>query len=65
MERNTKTKIDLKVKTKTQKCKDCGKKFEVKSTARYARKYCDKCSKKRKKDYENLYMVKAGDCEED
>jgi len=47
------------------KCSDCSKEFEQKATARYKRKYCDKCSKKRKKDYENLWKVKANDCEDD
>ena len=46
------------------KCKDCGKMFVNKKTTRYARKYCDKCSKQRKKDYENLYLVTADECEE-
>ena len=53
-----------KKKTKIVKCKDCGKEFEQKATARYQRKYCKKCSKKRKKDYENLWKVKASDCED-
>tara|TARA_Y100000310_G_scaffold339172_1_gene431045 strand:- start:5991 stop:6209 length:219 start_codon:yes stop_codon:yes gene_type:complete len=52
---------DLKKKVK---CKDCGKEFEVNPRARYARKYCKKCSAKRKKDYENLWKVKAEDCDE-
>ncbi|MBC8435077.1 hypothetical protein H8D91_01095 [archaeon] len=45
-------------------CKDCGKEFEQKATARFARKYCDKCSAKRKKDYENLWKVTADECED-
>ena len=53
-----------KVKKKKVKCKDCGKEFEVSPRARYSRKYCKKCSEKRKKDYENLWKVKAEDCEE-
>jgi len=52
-------------KPKKTKCKDCGKEFEVKSSGRYRRKYCKKCSKKRKKDYENLWKVKAEDCEDE
>jgi hypothetical protein len=47
-----------------KKCKDCGKEFEQKPSARYPRKYCDKCSAERKKDYENIYTVKAEDCED-
>lgn len=50
---------------KTIKCKDCGKVFEFEKRGRYTRKYCDKCSKQRKKDYENLYLVKAEDCEDE
>ena len=53
-----------KKKPKQVKCKDCGTEFIQKATARFPRKYCDKCSKKRKKDYENLWKVKAEDCEE-
>lgn len=48
-----------------KKCKDCGKEFEQPRKAKYQRKYCQKCSKQRKKDYENLYLVSAEDCEED
>ena len=53
------------IPAKKVKCRDCGKEFEQKKTARYARKYCEKCSKKRKKDYEGLWKVKAGDCDDD
>ena len=52
-------------KPKMIKCSDCDKEFEQKATARYKRKYCDKCSKKRKKDYESLWKVKANDCDDD
>ena len=45
-------------------CKDCGKEFETKVSTRYTRKYCDKCSKKRKVEYENLYNVNVEDCED-
>lgn len=34
---------------KKKKCKDCNKLFEVNPNARYKRKYCLDCSKKRKK----------------
>lgn len=47
-----------------KKCADCKKEFTQKGSSRYKRKYCDKCSKKRKKDYEDLWKVKAEDCEE-
>ena len=56
--------ISGKPKVKIVKCKDCGKEFEQKARARFPRKYCDKCSAKRKKDYANLWKVKASDCEE-
>jgi len=51
-------------KTKIKKCKDCGKEFEQKGGARYERKYCEKCSKKRKADYESLWKVTADNCDE-
>jgi len=45
------------------KCKDCGKEVVVK-ISRYPRKYCDKCSAQRKKDYENIHLVEFEDCED-
>lgn len=45
-------------------CRDCKKEFEAKSTSRYPRKYCDKCSAIRKKEYANIHMISADDCEE-
>ena len=45
-------------------CKDCGKEFEITKKTRYQRRYCDKCSKKRKVDYENLYSVKFEQCDD-
>ncbi len=51
------------VKIKT--CKDCGRDFEQSKGARYERKYCVDCSKKRKEDYENLWKVTAEDCGDD
>ena len=53
------------MENKKIKCRDCGKIVEVNPNARYARKYCDKCSKQRKKDYENLYTVTADECDEE
>jgi hypothetical protein len=47
------------------KCKDCGKEFVIQKIGRYTRKYCDSCSKKRKKDYENLYSVKFEECDDE
>ena len=48
-------------------CRDCKKEFEAKSgfNPKYPRKYCDKCSKERKKAYANIYSVSAEDCEDD
>ena len=48
----------------TKTCKDCKKEFEYKKTARYPRKYCDKCSAERKKEYENIHNITVNDCEE-
>jgi|TARA_Y100000310_G_C20686953_1_gene819648 Zn finger protein HypA/HybF involved in hydrogenase expression len=53
-----------KIPVKKIKCKDCKKEFEQKTNARYARKYCKKCSKKRKKDYADLWKVSADECED-
>ena len=46
------------------KCKDCGKKALVKINSRYPRKYCDKCSAQRKKDYEKIDQITIEDCED-
>jgi hypothetical protein len=51
-------------KVKKRICRDCKKEFEQKATARFPRKYCDACSKKRKEDYENLWQVTADECED-
>ena len=53
------------VEEKIKKCKDCNKEFKQTKKARYERKYCPECSKQRKKDYENLYLVNAEDCEDE
>ena len=45
-------------------CKDCGKEFETPKRSRYPRKYCEKCSKQRKKDYEKIHLITADECEE-
>jgi len=47
-----------------KKCKQCGKEFEPPSKSRYPRKYCDKCSKERKKAYENIHLTTIEDCED-
>ena len=45
-------------------CKDCKKGFETEKTGRYPRKYCDKCSAKRKKAYEKIHLITVDECEE-
>tara|TARA_Y100000310_G_C20624302_1_gene785018 strand:- start:1394 stop:1549 length:156 start_codon:yes stop_codon:yes gene_type:complete len=47
-----------------RKCKDCNKEFKAETKSRYYKKYCDKCSKQRKKDYENICTITADECEE-
>ncbi len=56
--------IEFTMVVKKIACKDCGKIFESQISSRYTRKYCDKCSKKRKEDYENLYSVNFEECED-
>jgi len=45
------------------KCKDCGKLFKYKPhpNPRYQRKYCDKCSKDRKKAWNERWKMKFED----
>lgn len=50
---------------KEKKCRDCGATFMQKSGARYPRKYCDKCSKVRKKEYEKIHTIKFEDCDDE
>jgi len=45
---------------KKKKCLECKKEFEYKP-GRYVRKYCDVCSKKRKKMWDNQWKVKFED----
>lgn len=47
-----------------QKCFDCKKEFESKSNARFPRKYCPKCSAKKKKLWENQWKVKFEDLDD-
>ena len=49
---------------KKVKCKECGAEFEQKVTVRFPRKFCKECSEQRKKDYDDLWKVKAEDCED-
>jgi len=50
---------------KTVICKECGEKFETIPNSKYVRKYCDKCSLERKKDYQNIDRIKFEDCEDE
>ena len=50
---------------KTKICQDCKKEFKITKETRYERKYCDKCSKKRKKDYEKIHTITFEDCEDE
>jgi len=57
--------IEIKPKLKKIKCKECGKEFETNPKARFPRKYCDVCSKKRKKMWDDQWKVKFEDMEDD
>lgn len=46
-------------------CKECGKEFKPQKGSKYKRTYCNKCSKQRKKDYQNIHLVTADECEEE
>ena len=47
-------------------CKQCKKEFTVvKFNPSYPRKYCDPCSKQRKKWWDNRHLIKYEDCEDD
>ena len=49
-----------------KKCADCKAEFEdIKKGTRYERKYCLKCSKKRKKMWDNQWKVKYEDLEDE
>ena len=45
-------------------CKECGKEFKPPENSKYKRKYCNKCSKQRKKDYQNIHLITADECED-
>ena len=47
-----------------KKCKDCKAEFDQKPNFRFPRKYCKKCSEKRKKDWENVHLITVDDCED-
>ncbi len=42
---------------KEMKCGDCSKLFKHIPNGRYPRKYCDKCSKDRKKHWDNRHLI--------
>ena len=46
-------------------CKECGKVFNPPEDSKYLKLYCDKCSKQRKKDYQNIHLITAEECEEE
>ena len=50
---------------KMKKCWDCKNEFEYDPFARYKRKYCLKCSKKRKKMWDNQWKIKFREDMED
>lgn len=50
----------------TKLCADCKKNsFEVVPHARFVRKYCEKCSKARKKAWDERWKVKFEDLEDE
>lgn len=51
----------FKMEEKEMNCKECGKKFSYKPHPRYQRKYCDKCSKERKKAWDDRWKMKFED----
>jgi len=48
-----------------KKCLQCGTEFELNPRARFVRKYCEKCSKERKKLWDNQWKVKFEDLPDD
>lgn len=46
---------------KEMSCKECSKRFKYKPNPRYPRKYCDACSKERKKAWDNRHLMKFED----
>lgn len=50
---------------KMKKCADCKVEFEVNPNARFPRKYCNECSAKRKKMWDNQWKIKFEDCDEE
>jgi hypothetical protein len=50
---------------KKQKCLGCSTIIEVDTMARFKKKYCEKCRKKRKKLWDNQWKVKFEDLPDD
>ncbi len=48
-----------------KKCLECKTEFEVNPFARFPRKYCKKCSAKRKKMWDNQWKVKFEDLDDE
>ncbi|MBU0906661.1 MAG: hypothetical protein KKD18_01940 [Nanoarchaeota archaeon] len=57
--------IEITPKPKKKKCFDCGAGFMTNPRARFKRKYCDACSKKRKKAWDNQWKIKFEDLEDE
>lgn len=47
------------------KCFECKKEIEVETSSRYRRKYCEECSAKRKKMWDEQWKVKYEDLPDD
>lgn len=50
---------------KVKKCLQCKAEFEVNPKARFVRKYCKKCSEKRKKMWDERWKIKFEDLEDE
>jgi rRNA maturation endonuclease Nob1 len=50
---------------KKKKCLECKKEFEVRPRARFERKYCETCGKKRKKMWDNQWKLKIEDFDDE
>lgn len=50
---------------KTKKCLECKTEFEFDTSAKYKRKYCKKCSEKRKKMWDNQWKIKFEDLDDE
>jgi hypothetical protein len=50
---------------KVKKCLQCKAEFKVNPKARFVRKYCENCSEKRKKMWDERWKIKFEDLEDD